>query len=122
MAQEVKQQEAQEMSKVRPAADILQQDDSYYILLDMPGASREALSISVDKDVLTVEATSDYPSMTDKRVVENEFGNVHYIRKFTLSDAVDKENIKAHFKNGLVKLQLPKAEALQPKKIQIQAE
>jgi HSP20 family molecular chaperone IbpA len=122
MAGEVRQQERQELAKVRPAADILQQDDSYAILLDMPGVSREDLSISVDKDVLTVEATTSYPSMTDKRLVENEFGNVHYIRKFTLSDAVDKQSIKAHFKNGLVKLQLPKAEALQPKKIQIEAE
>jgi HSP20 family molecular chaperone IbpA len=109
------------LSRVHPAADIVQRDDSYYIVLDMPGVRKEDLDVSVDKDVLTVAAETSYPDIHNMKQWENEFGNVYFVRKFTLSDAVDRDGIKASMKNGVVTLHLPRAERVQPKKIEIES-
>lgn len=121
MANEVARQQTQDLPQVRPAADILQKDDSYYILIDMPGVNKKKLQISVDDNVLTVQADTDYPRTEQESYIENEFGNAQYIRKFTLSDNVDKENIQANLKNGLLRLHLPKSPEAKPKRIQIQS-
>ncbi len=121
MANEVARQQNRGFPQARPAADILQKDDSYYILIDMPGVNKEKLQISVDENVLTVQADTDYPQAEQENYIENEFGNAQYIRKFTLSDNVDKENIQANLKNGLLRLHLPKSPEAQPKRIQIQS-
>ncbi|MDZ7760997.1 MAG: Hsp20/alpha crystallin family protein [Desulfovermiculus sp.] len=111
-----------ELPRIRPAADIIQENEGFAILMDMPGVKREDLVISAGKNNLTVQADTSYAYNDNERFIENEFGNVHYIRKFTLSDAVDANNIKANLKNGLLKLHLPKAEELEPRKIAIQQE
>lgn len=110
----------EEYPKIKPYTDIIHKDDAYYIVMDMPGTEMEKIDITVDKDVLTVEATTNYPSFEGKNLLRSEFGNIKYYRQFTLSDAVDREKISANLKNGVLTLKLPKAEALQPKKIQIE--
>ena len=110
-----------ELPRIRPAADILQKDEAFYILIDMPGVKREDLEIAVDKNVLTVQGDTSYPQAENEKFLENEFGNVHYIRKFTLSDAVEKSSIQAHLSNGQLRLDLPKAKELQPRKIEIKS-
>ncbi len=112
----------QEYEVVRPYADILQKDDAYYILVDMPGVDKKDLNISIDKDTLTIEGKTSYPDFGKERLWEQEFDNVKYVRKFTLADTVDKEKIKANFKNGVLKIYLPKVKELQSKKIKIEME
>lgn len=119
MTETVIRHEKKELPKVRPAADILQKNEAFFILVDMPGVRRDDLEIAVDKNVLTVEGVTSYPQVENEKYLENEFGNVHYIRKFTLSDAVEKNSIKAHLSNGQLRLDLPKAKELQPRKIEI---
>jgi len=109
------------LPRVHPAADIVQRDDSYYIVLDMPGVKKEDLDVSVDKDVLTVAGETSYPVLENETLQENEFGNVYFLRRFTLSDTVDRDGIKASLRNGVVILHLPKAERVQPKKIEIES-
>lgn len=121
MTETVVRQEKKDLPRIRPAADILQKDEAFYILIDMPGVKREDLEIAVDKNVLTVEGDTSYPQAENEKFFENEFGNVHYIRKFTLSDAVEKNNIQAHLSNGQLRLDLPKAKELQPRKIEIKS-
>jgi HSP20 family molecular chaperone IbpA len=109
------------LPRVHPAADIVQRDHSYYIVLDMPGVRKEDLDVTVDKDVLTVAGETSYPDIQNQKQWENEFGNVYFVRKFTLSDAVDRDKVKASMKNGVVTLHLPRAERVQPKKIEIES-
>ena len=114
-------QEQDSLPVQSPAADIVQRDDSYYIVLDMPGVQKEDLDIAVDKDVLTVSGNTSYPDLSNAKLWVSEFANLRFVRKFTLSDAVDKENIKASQRNGVVAVHLPKAERVQPKKIEIES-
>lgn len=110
----------QEIPEVYPASDIFKRDDTYFILVDMPGVSKDNLNISIDDKKLTVEGTTKYPEEEKGQTLNREFGNVKYTRSFTLADTVDKDKISANLKNGVLKLELPKLEELQPKKIEIQ--
>ncbi|MFP4212755.1 MAG: Hsp20/alpha crystallin family protein [Desulfohalobiaceae bacterium] len=121
MANQVSKEQVRDLPQVSPAADIIQKDDSYYILMDMPGVNKDKLDISVDENVLTVQGKTEYPQPEQERLIESEFGNAQYMRKFTLSDNVDKENIQANLKNGLLRLHLPKSPETKPKRIEIQA-
>lgn len=121
MVQENVQTKDKNLPNIRPAADIIQKNDSYYILIDMPGVNKEDLDISIDKKSLVVQGKTSYPKMEQEKVLENEFDDVRYLRQFTLSDIVDKDNIKANWQNGLLRLHLPKVKETEPKKIEIQS-
>lgn len=120
MNQEKTQTQKQDVPQVRPYSDIIQKNDGFYIFIDMPGVGKDDLNLEMDNKTLSVEAHSAYPVEKEEKLVANEFENVHYSRKFTLSDEVDREGITANMNNGLLKLYLPKAKELQPRKIEIQ--
>ena len=58
--------------------------------------------------------------LKDHKLVFSEYEVGDYERAFTLSDEIDREKIKATVKQGVLRLELPKAEKVKPKKITIQ--
>ncbi|MCF8104852.1 MAG: Hsp20/alpha crystallin family protein [Desulfohalobiaceae bacterium] len=120
MSKEGAKEKRQDLPEVKPSSDIIQKNDGFYIFIDMPGAGKEDLNIEMDNNTLSVDAYTSYPLEKGHSVIVNEFGNVRYSRKFTLSDEVDKEGITANMTNGLLKLYIPKAKELQPRKIEIE--
>lgn len=121
MNQEVQKKEASSLARVRPSTDILEKEDGFHIIMDLPGVRKEDLVIDLDENALTIKGKTSYPKPDQEKLVDAEFGNVEFIRKFTLSDAVDKQSIEANLKEGVLKLHLPKAEEAKPKRIEIQS-
>lgn len=121
MNQNVKTEE-RSVPRVKPATDIVETEDGFFIYMDMPGISKEALVIDLNEDEIKVSGRTAYPAPDgEKKLVHVEFGNGEYYRGFTLSHIVDKARIKATLKDGVLELHLPKAEKAQPRKIDIQA-
>ena len=95
--------------------DIKEHDDSYELIVDLPGFSKDEITASLDNGYLTISAAKGF----DKDEKEKETG--HYIRReryagacqrsFYVGDAVEQDDIKAEFKHGILKLQVPKKEA-----------
>ncbi len=95
--------------------DIKEHDDSYELIVDLPGFSKDEITASLDNGYLTISAAKGL----DKDEKEKETG--HYIRReryagacqrsFYVGDAVEQDDIKAEFKHGILKLQVPKKEA-----------
>ena len=106
---------------VRPATDIIEREDGFHIFRDLPGVRREDLVIDLHDNELKVSGKAVHPAQVKGETLAMEFTSGEYTRTFTLSDAVNRENIKANMKNGVLELHLPKAEKLQPKRIEIQA-
>ena len=96
-----------------PPTDILERDDGFHILMDLPGVASEDLVIDLEQNELTVLASSRY-EVGESQAMRSEFGPLSYKRVFTLSDMVDRENIKAVIKDGVLDLFLPKAESMKP--------
>ncbi len=106
---------------VRPATDIIEREDGFHIFMDLPGVRREDLVIDLHDNELKVSGKAVHPTQVKGETLAMEFTSGEYTRTFTLSDAVNRENIKANMKNGVLELHLPKAEKMQPKRIEIQA-
>lgn len=102
-----------------PATDILEMEDGFHILMDLPGVKPEDLSVDIEESELTIKGTSSYAGPENSRKMHAEFGTNVFQRTFSLSDLVDREKVKAELKNGVLQLYLPKAEAMKPRRIQI---
>jgi HSP20 family molecular chaperone IbpA len=110
-----------ETQRVIPATDIVELEDGFHIFVDMPGVTGQDLKVDLEEGELTIEAHSGYTPREGARNLHSEFAGFGYRRAFTLSDVVDREKIKAVFKDGVLDLHLPKTEASKPRRIQIEA-
>lgn len=107
------------LTQYRPATDILEREDGFYIFMDLPGVTKDALVIDLQEDELTVSGRTSYNLPEGENFMEMQFGNGEYRRTVSLSDIVDRERIKANLKDGVLELYLPRVEKTQPKRIEI---
>ncbi len=121
MAENESRSEERRLPRVKPATDIIEQEDGFYIFMDMPGVAKEDLVIDLNEDELKVSGKAEYVLPEGQKLGHVEFGGGEYFRSFTVSHMVDKERIKAAMKDGVLELYLPRLEKAQPRKIEIQA-
>ena len=105
-----------------PRVDIYETEDTVVLLADMPGVDENSVDITLEKNILTINgfANRQAPEGFEPAYAEYKFGN--YERTFALSDEVDREQIEATVKNGVLRLVMPKAEAAKTRKITVKAE
>ena len=104
-----------------PRVDIHELDDKVVVFADVPGVSESALDITLEKNLLTIRGRVESFSPENHRAAHREYRPGDYVRSFTLSDAIDGDNIEATVKNGVLRLTLPKAETAKVRKIEIQS-
>ena len=102
---------------LRPAVNITEEETGLLLTADLPGATKESVEVSVDKGVLTINASvsREMPG----RPVYSEFEWAPYYRQFQIPDLIDQAAVKAEFSNGVLTLHLPKAEAAKPRRIEV---
>lgn len=109
--------------------DIKDLGDSYELEAELPGFNKEDIKISIDGDYLTISAQTEKSSETsekdakdekDEKKAENkpvyvrrERSYGYFSRSFDISE-IDSEAIKAEYKDGILRLALPKKEARKP--------
>lgn len=103
----------------QPKTDIMELENGYSILMEMPGVEKEDLAIRVEKDKLYVEGILPEAPETSLKSLYREFRTGNYARSFQLSEEVNRDDIQAKFEDGLLQLFLSKVPARQPQKIQI---
>lgn len=102
-----------------PRVDIYESGESLYLVADMPGVDENTVSITLEKDLLTIEAQVN--EKDSGQLTYGEYGIGDYYRTFNLSDEIDREKIEASTKNGVLQITLPKAEPHKTKKISVRA-
>lgn len=109
----------QELATMAPVVDIYENDDEILLYADMPGVTKENITINVDNGKLEISAIRNVQT---KGVVSwREFGDVEFKRIFAVPQSIDVSKVNAELKEGVLKLQLPKSEAAKPRKIEISA-
>lgn len=106
--------------------DILENEDGYQIVVDLPGFAKENIKIDVEDGYLTIHASMNEEKNEDEKGKfvrrERYFGECS--RSFYVGDAVETEDVNASFKNGILKLTIPKKElskeATEKKYVQIE--
>jgi len=104
-----------------PLVDVTEDDAGITLTADLPGATRESLSIRVDGDMLTLEAPLELDAPNELEAVYAEVRAGRYRRSFTLSRELDSEHIEAALKDGVLTLRLPKIEKARPRRIEVRA-
>jgi HSP20 family protein len=100
--------------------EVSQTDTDFEVKASLPGLKPEDVEITVANDVLTVKGEHREETEDKKREYyrrEIRYGSFH--RSFSLPVSVDADKAEASFKNGVLHLRLPKAEALRPKQIKV---
>lgn len=105
--------------------DIKEKNDKYLLDIDLPGYNKEDIKIEIDDGYLTIHATTD--SQTEEKEDEKFVRKERYIgecsRSFYIGEDILEEDIKASFKNGTLRLEIPKREEQKlPEKKYIQIE
>ncbi len=105
-----------------PPVDIVEDENGITLEADMPGVTKDDLSIRVDGDTLTLEGEV---KLGEPQAIEGVYAEVHiarYRRSFVLSRDLDTEKVEASMKNGVLRLRLAKREQAKPRRIEIRAE
>ena len=107
-----------------PPTNIIEYDEKYSIEMVVPGMAKEDFDIKIEKDQLTVSASTEPKedaSDEDSKVIRSEFRQRSFSRSFHLSDEIDSDGIEAKYDLGILRLDLrKKAEVVIPtKKIEI---
>lgn len=103
-----------------PRVNIEEVENRFEITIELPGLERDDVKIEVKDRVLTL--TGDKKAEKEKKdrnVYLFERGYGRFCRTFTLPDNVDADKIGAEFKNGLLRIDVPKTEEAKPKEIEV---
>ena len=103
-----------------PRADVYEKDDSYEVSVELPGLSKDDVKVAAEDGVLSIsgERTSEHEENTGK-YYRRERTHGAFKRSFRLPDGIDADKIGATFKNGVLKLSVPKAAEILPRTIEI---
>ncbi|TNE74396.1 Hsp20/alpha crystallin family protein [bacterium] len=104
--------EFQQENVFSPAVDVIESEETFRLVMDIPGLSKEEISLSLKNGVLTISgerAVEEAENGTYKKR-ERVFGA--FSRSFALPDDVNSAEIKANFKNGVLTVTLPKSTVL----------
>lgn len=104
-----------------PRADIYEVEDQIVIVADVPGVDESSVEITLEKNILTINAFIEPVEMEGFAPVFAEYEAGDYQRSFKLSNEIDSDKIKATIKDGVLRLYLPKAAAAQARKISVKA-
>lgn len=104
-----------------PRADIYETEKNVVVLADMPGVGPENVDVSIEGRVLTIRGQVPEHVHKGSRLTHAEYGDADYQRVFTLSEEIDRDQISARQRNGLLILELPKAAAAKARKIEVRS-
>ena len=105
-----------------PVADVSENDSEYTMEVELPGLTEKDVEVKVENSLLTVSSKKEESEKKDEKgYLIRERSRFEFTRAFSLPKEVDSEKIKAEFKNGLLRLVLPKTPKAQPKMIDVKA-
>ena len=102
-----------------PPADVYPTEAEYVMAVDLPGIDRSALEISLDDDKLTIRG---------ERVIENEGQHRverphgRFLRRFSVPATVDQTAIAAEYKDGVLRVTLPKRKEQKTRRVEIKVQ
>lgn len=100
-----------------PPVDIVEDDTGISLTVDLPGVGKDKLSVRMEGQSLAIEGEIAMDTPEGLEPSYAEIRSPAYRRSFSLSRDLDPAKIDAQFKDGVLRLRIPKAEHAQPRKI-----
>ena len=105
----------------RPAVDIYEVESGLMLLADVPGATTEGMTVTLERRVLSIHAQAAEHAPEGHSLVHQEYEVGDFECQFTLAGEFDAERIEATLTNGVLRLSVPKAAEARARTIQIKA-
>ena len=107
-------------ASLMPPVDVIEDAGGITLYADLPGVPKDRLHIQVEADTLTLEGEIVLTVPEGMEATHAEVSLPRYKRVFTLSKELDADQVAAEFNQGVLKLRIPKAAHLQPRRVEIQ--
>jgi HSP20 family molecular chaperone IbpA len=106
-----------------PAVNIREEEGCYLLEAELPGLSQKDVDVKIEENQLTISSVQNETKEENKNgYLIRERNNSSFKRSFVLPKNVDRENISAKFKNGLLILELQKKQEEKPRSIEVKVE
>jgi HSP20 family protein len=104
----------------KPAVDIVEEDEAYVAKVELPGVNKDDVKITMQDNILTIRGEK-------KEEKKGKEGNAHRVeryygsfqRSFSLPTSVKNDRIEAEYRDGILTINMPKAEEAKPKQIEV---
>ncbi len=113
-------EEAMTVAEWAPLVDITEDEKEFLIKAELPEVKKEEVKVSVQDGVLTISGERKYEKEEKGKKyhrVERAYGS--FARSFALPDDADAEKVAGEFKDGILKVHVPKSEKAKPKKVEV---
>ena len=107
------------VATVIPSVDIYENNDELLLYADMPGVTKEDMTINLENGKLSIAGVRRVTTEGTPQFIE--FGAVEFRRTFSVPQGIDTTKVNAELKEGVLRLHLPKTDAVKPKHIEIKA-
>ena len=103
-----------------PSVDILEKDGNLLLRAEVPGINEKDIDLKLEGNVLTLKGEKKLEHEEDRNNyhrIESFYGT--FTRSFTLPDTVDRDHIKADYKNGILTVTIPQKPEVRPREIPV---
>jgi len=104
---------------VKPAYEVKETAEAFGLTVHLPGVDRDGLDLTAEEGLLTVRGRRGWKAPEGWTAVYRESVDAPYELTLEHDNTVDVEKIHAELKDGVLRISLPKAEAVKPRKIAI---
>ena len=92
-----------------PRVDVIEKPDKLILNAEIPGLTKEDVAVELDGDSLVIKGSKRQKTYkTEEKYVLREIKRSSFQRSFLLGDNIDKKNVKADFKDGMLTVELPR--------------
>lgn len=107
---------------VRPPVDIYENGNEIVLEAELPGITKDSLNLEMTGNILSIHAKKIKDDIIEEKytpLYRERHAAVEYRRDFEIDSEVDRQNIKANFDNGVLRIVLSKSTGTQPRKIEV---
>ncbi|MBK8816670.1 MAG: Hsp20/alpha crystallin family protein [Methylococcaceae bacterium] len=108
------------LEKNLPKVDIIDHETELEIQAALPGVKKEDLDVSITHQTITIRTVTKEEKKKEGKFFRREISRGEYQRSLALPDNVDADNAKATFKDGILRVAIPKTEKAKRKSVEVQ--
>lgn len=105
----------------RPAADIFESEEGFTVRLDLPGIDRSSIDVQLVGEELVIRAERKWVKPEKGACVHAERPYGEFTRVFRVGVPVKSEGVQALYRDGVLTVELPKADTVKPRRIEVQS-
>lgn len=126
--QELAQQDTAELARdahddmsLLPPVDIFEDKEGIVVEAEMPGVSKDRLTVRADRNSLVIEGDASIDMPTGMEALYADVQVTKFRRSFVLSSELDADQVEASLRDGLLTLRVPKRAEYQPRKVEVRS-